>query len=76
MSTRKKSDPILVVTIKENVVDEARLFTNVKRAQEAFTIAAMDLGARKDFMDALLDDGYYQAGDLSVCLTHPEVING
>jgi hypothetical protein len=71
----KKKEPILVVTIKDGVVDEAKLFTDVKRAEECFTLAALDLGARKDNMDTHLDDGYYQdLKSTTVCLTHPEVL--
>jgi hypothetical protein len=71
----KKKDPILVVLIRNGVVDEAKLFTDVKRAEECFTLVCLDLGARKDHMDKHLDDGYYQDLKCStVCLTHPEIL--
>jgi hypothetical protein len=71
----KKKDPILVVLIRNGVVDEAKLFTDVKRAEECFTITCLDLGARKSDMDTHLDNGYYQDLKCStVCLTHPEVL--
>ena len=69
----KKKDPILVVVVSEGVVDEAKLFNNVLDAQECFTLAALDLGARKDDMETHLDDGYYEGKNSAVCLTHPEV---
>jgi hypothetical protein len=72
----KKKEPILVVLIRDGVVDEAKLFTDVKRAEECFVITALDLGARKDDIDLIhLNNGYYQ--DLkssTVCLTHPTVL--
>jgi len=69
-----KKEPILVVDIREGVVNEALLFTDVKRAEEAFTIKALDLGAKKDDMDGHLEDGYYLGANFSVCLTHPDVL--
>ena len=69
-----KKESILIVTIKDGVVNDAKLFSNVKRAEEAFTIKAMDLGARKDDIDSHLDDGYYQGSNETVCLVHPEVL--
>ena len=67
-----KKEPILVVTIADNIVKKATLFTNVKLAEEAFTIAAMDLGARKEDMDDHLDNGYYENIE-SVCITWPDL---
>jgi len=71
----KKKKPILVVIIRHGIIDEAKLFTDVKRAEECFILTCLDLGARKDDMDTHLDDGYYQ--DLkhtTVCLVHPEIL--
>jgi hypothetical protein len=71
----KKKEPILVVKIRDGVVDEAKLFSDVKRAEECFTLTCLDLGARKDDMDTLLDDGYYQdLKSTTVCLVHPEIL--
>lgn len=71
----KKKKPIVVVIIRRGLIDESKLFTDVKRAEECFTLAALDLGASKDNMDTHLDDGYYQDLKYStVCLTHPEVL--
>jgi hypothetical protein len=70
----KKKDKVLVVTIKDGVVDEAKLFTDVKRAEECFTMACLDVGARKGDMECILDDGYYQGMNFTVCITHPEVL--
>jgi hypothetical protein len=69
-----KKEPILIITIKDGVVNEAKLFTNLKRAEEAFIIKAMDLGARKDDIDSHLDDGYYPGSNETVCIVHPEVL--
>lgn len=63
--------PILVVKIREGVVDEATLFDDPKDAEEKFTVDALDLGAKKDDMESHLDDGYYQIMNASVCLVHP-----
>jgi len=71
MSKRK---PILVVTIRDGVVDEAKLFTNVKRAEECYTIECLDRGAKKDDMDNHLDNGYYEGVSSSVCLVHPTIL--
>jgi len=71
----KKKEPTLVVVINDGSVSEAKLFTDVKRAEECFILTCLDLGARKDDMDTHLDDGYYQ--DLkhtTVCLVHPEIL--
>lgn len=73
-SMPKKKEPVLVVKIRDGVVDEVKLFTDPKRAEECFTLAALDIGARKDDMECILDDGYYQGMNFSVCLTHPEVL--
>ena len=70
-----KKEHILIVTIKDGVVNEAKLFTNVKQAEEAFIIKAMDLGARKDDLESRhLDDGYYPGSNETVCIVHPEVL--
>jgi hypothetical protein len=70
----KKKEPILVVMIKDGVVDEVKLFTDPKRAEECFILTALDLGARKDDMDDHLDDGYYEGANFSVCITWPTVL--
>ena len=67
----KKKDYICVIKIKEGVVDECSLHTNVKDAEEEFTLAALDIGANKKFMNTHLDDGYCISNDRSVCLVHP-----
>lgn len=76
MSKKKEpvKEPILVVTIKDSVVDEAKLFTDVKRAEECFILKCLDNGASKDDLDTHLDDGYYQVDSFSVCITWPEVL--
>ena len=55
-----KKEQILIITIKDGVVNEAKLFSNVKKAEEAFIIKAVDLGAKPRDLDSHLDDGYYQ----------------
>ena len=71
----KKKEPTLVVVINDGSVSEAKLFTDVKRAEECFTLTCLDIGARKDDMDAHLDNGYYQdLKSTTVCLVHPEVL--
>ena len=75
MSKKKeKKEPVLVVKIRDGVVDEVKLFTDPKRAEECFTLTALDLGARKDDMDTHLDDGYYEIANASVCITWPTVL--
>jgi hypothetical protein len=71
----KKKEPVLVVIIKNNVVDEAKLFSDVKKAEECFTLECLNIGAKKDDMDVILDEGYYQDFNCTaVCLTHPTVL--
>ena len=66
-----KKEHILIVTIKEGVVNEAKFFTNIK----AFINKAVDLGARKDDLESRhLDDGYYPGSNETVCIVHPEVL--
>jgi hypothetical protein len=72
MPTKKK--PVLVVKIKNGVIDEAKLFTDVKRAEECFILECLEAGARKADIDCILDEGYYLGMYFSVCLTHPEVL--
>lgn len=80
MSKRKTIEPILVITIQDGVVNEAKLFSSTNLAEKNFIKKALDFGAcendlvnRKD-MDSHLDDGYYQGSNETVCLVHPEVI--
>jgi len=67
-------NPIVVVKIREGVVDEAILCNDAKRAEEGFILGALELGARKEDMETHLDDGYYQIENASICLVHPTVI--
>jgi hypothetical protein len=68
------NEPVLVVTIKNGVVDEAKLFTDNKKAEECFTLECLNRLAEKCDMEAHLDDGYYEGSNSSVCITHPEVL--
>ena len=76
MSKKKEpvKEPILVVTISADVVHEAKLFTDVKHAEECFTLECLNHGAKKDDMDTHLDDGYFIISNWSVCITWPEVL--
>jgi hypothetical protein len=38
-----KKEPILVITIQDGVVNEAKLFSNVKRAEKVFIKKALEL---------------------------------
>jgi hypothetical protein len=62
---------ILVITIKDGVVNEALSFSNVKKAEVRFTKEALKLGAKRDDMDVHLDDGFFAIANASVCLVHP-----
>jgi len=69
----KKKEPIAVVTIKDGVINESKLFYDVHDAEECFTLKALDFGASKDDMSDLLDNGYYEGTNSTVCITWPEV---
>jgi hypothetical protein len=69
-----KKQIVLVVTIKDDVVDEAKAFTDVKAAEECFTLICLDHLANKDDMDMHLDDGYFMWTNGSVCITWPEIV--
>lgn len=69
-----KKDYIAVVTIKNGVVDEAKLFTDNKKAEECFTLECLNKLAKECDMDVYLDDGYYDGANFSVCITHPEIL--
>jgi len=62
---------ILVVTIKDGVVNEALSYSNVKKAEARFTKEARKLGATREDKDIHLDDGYFAIANSSVCLVHP-----
>ena len=62
---------ILVISIKDGVVNEALSFSNVKKAEARFTKEALKLGAKRDYMDVHLDYGFFATADSSVCLVHP-----
>lgn len=69
-----KKDYIAVVTIKDGVVDEAKLFTDNKKAEKCFTLECLNRLAKKCDIETHLDEGYYEGGNFSVCITHPEVL--
>lgn len=70
----KESQPVLVITVRDGVVNEAKLFDNVHRAEECFTLECLDKGASKDDIEAHIEDGYYQGMNFAVCLVHPEIL--
>jgi len=75
-----KKEQILIITIKDGVVNDAKLFSNTNLAEKVFIKKALELGARENDlvnrkdMDSHLDDGYYQGSNETVCLVHPEVL--
>ena len=69
----KKKEPILVLTFKDESVNEAKLFYEVHDAEECFTLKALDLGARKGDMSNHLDNGYYNNAPGIVYILWPEV---
>jgi hypothetical protein len=75
--SKKNSKKVLinVIKIKDGVVEECSLHTNVKDAEEEFTLGALDLGAKKEDMDDHLSDGYCLSRHLnkSVCLVWPKL---
>ena len=68
---------ILVATIKAGVLNESFLFTGPLAAERKFIemvnklIAETGHDAREDDIEASLDDGYYEVGNQSVCITWP-----
>jgi hypothetical protein len=73
-NTMPKKDYIAVIIIKDGVVDEAKLFTDNNKAEECFTLECLNRLADKEDIEDLLDDGYYEGNNFSVCITHPEIL--
>ena len=69
-----KKEQILVITIKNGVVNEAKLFSSINLAEKVFTKKALELGACENDLDSYLDDGYYQDSNETLCLIHPEIL--
>jgi len=65
-------ETVLVVIVKNNIVDEVRSFSYSSRAEEYYTKVCINYGAQYEHMGAYLEDGYYEWTNGSVCLTHPE----
>jgi len=68
-------EQIIVVVIMNNVVNDCKLFDDVKLAEQEF-IEAVKLrlwrGDNVNDMESYLEDGYYPFEDGSVCITHPQ----
>jgi hypothetical protein len=64
---------ILVITIKDGVVNEARSFINNVSAEKYYIKTCLNYGAQREHMGIYLEDGYYEWANGSVCLTHPEI---
>jgi len=61
-----------VVKIKNGVIDEIVISTtDVKEAEKEFLKCARELGADEENMDDdfLLDEGYYEIANASVCIS-------
>jgi len=65
-------ETVLVVTIKDDVVDEAVSFLNSANAEKYYKKTCLKYGADRQEMNNYLDDGYYAWANGSVCLVHPE----
>lgn len=73
--TKKNPEKIFinVIKIKDGVVDECSLHTNIKNAEEEFTLTAINMGADEHFMSDYLDDGYFQSLNKCVCFVWPDL---
>lgn len=72
--TKEESQTVLVITVRDDVVDEAKLFDDVDKAEEVFTQECLEKGAFRDDMKVYIEDGYYLGMNFAVCLVHPEIL--
>ena len=70
---RSKNKFICILKMKDGVVEECNLYTNKDDAKEDFTLTALDLGARKDYIDFHISEGYFSGPFGNVFFIRPEL---
>lgn len=63
----------VVVTIQNDIVSECKVFYNTKKAELAFTKIAHSIGAYPKIIETIIDRGYYDTNNCSICLVDPEI---